>query len=137
VTLAASTFQWVQAVAGAIAAVAALGTLLFLWLTVRGAQALQRQERRAHLLDLAADYAEAGLRSFGSSDFGAQNRVLVAGHRFRAGIESTGKPLPACHALLMIQWFPPPAMGEYEKRWADADRALTAALDELTTWLRD
>jgi len=78
------------------------------------------------------------------ADYGGQihertvaDRVLVAGHRFRAGIESTGKPPPACHALLMIQWFPPPAMGEYEKRWADADRALTAALDELTTWLRD
>jgi hypothetical protein len=38
----------------------------------------------------------------------------------------------------MIQWFPPPGIGhEFDKRVDAADRALTAALDELAAWLRD
>jgi hypothetical protein len=134
---ASSAFEWVQALAGAVAALAALGTLVFAWLTVRGAQALRRDERRVHLLDLAADYGEAGLRSLGSADHEAQTRVRITGHRFRAALEATGKPLPACHALLMVQWFPPPGMGDYDRRVDAADRALTTALDELAEWLRE
>jgi hypothetical protein len=56
VCVAASVFEWAQAVAGMVAALAALGTLVFAWLTVRGAQELRRGESRARLLDLAADY---------------------------------------------------------------------------------
>jgi hypothetical protein len=37
----------------------------------------------------------------------------------------------------MTPWFPPPAIGEYDKRVDAADRALTAALDELAAWRRD
>jgi hypothetical protein len=63
----------------------------------------------------------------------------VPGHpRGLHGVDAAaGDPLPACRALLMVMWFPPPAMGEYETRVDTADRALTAALDELAAWRRD
>ena len=48
--------------AGMVAAFAALGTLVFLYFTVRGARELQRAQLRAHLLDLAADLDEAEMR---------------------------------------------------------------------------
>jgi hypothetical protein len=135
--VAVSAFQWVQALAGVVAALAALGTLVFAWLTVRGAQALQRQERRAHLLDLAADVGEAGIGALANSDIASYNRMRIARHRFRAAINATGEQLPASNALLKIEWWPPPAMGDYEHREAAANQALTATLDELAAWLRD
>jgi hypothetical protein len=67
VTVAASTFEWVQVVGGTVAALAALGTVVAAALTVRAARAVRRDERRTQLLNLAADYAEAGLRSLGAS----------------------------------------------------------------------
>jgi len=134
--IAASAFQWVQALAGAIAALAALGALLFAWLTVRGAQALRRDERRAHLLDLAADLVEAGLRAL--QDSRNHNDALIARQRFRGQIDATAKPLPACRALLEMEWFPPMSMGaDAERRTAAAHSALAAALEELSAWLRD
>jgi hypothetical protein len=101
---AASVFEWVQAVAGAVAALAALGTLVFLWLTVREATALRRAETRAHLLELAADYAETGIRVF--TDSAAWSDARIARDRFRAAVDSTGEPLPACRALLEVEWRP-------------------------------
>jgi hypothetical protein len=131
--VAASAFEWVQALAGAIAALAALGALVFAWLTVRGAADFQRTQSRTHLLDLATDYAEAG-RAAMRGEYGA---ARIPGERFRAAINSTGKALPACHRLLEVDWTQP-AMGPAgdEKR-AAADRALEQALDELAAWLRD
>jgi hypothetical protein len=131
---AASTFEWVQAFAATVAALAALGTLVFLWLTVRGAQTLRRAEDRAHLLDLATDYVAAGERVW--RDMAAARDARLAGHRFRAAIDATGEPLPACRALLAIEW-EPLSMGDAEQRQEEADKALTAALDEIVTWLRD
>jgi hypothetical protein len=86
---------------------------------------------------LRSPNAEAGFRSLGSADAEAQARVRIAGHRFRAAIGSAGEALPASRALLMVQWFPPPAFGDYERRVDTADKALTAALDELAAWRRD
>jgi hypothetical protein len=131
--LAASAFEWVQAIAGAVAALAALGTLFFLYLTVRGAQALRKAENRAHLLDLAADYAEAGRESM-RGEYGA---ARIATERFRAALDSTGKPLPASRRLLEVEWGQPSMGAEAEQRYAAADRALEEALDELSAWLRD
>ena len=72
----ASLFGWVQVTAGVVAALAALGTLVFAWLTVRGAQARKRDEQWAHLLDLAADYAELGSQAW-SVDVRDLSRVLT------------------------------------------------------------
>jgi hypothetical protein len=140
VELAASAFEWVQAVGGVVAALAALGTLVFLWLTVRGANALARAERRAHLLDLAADYAAAGIAVFTASvrkDTEAWSRARITGERFRAALDSTSEALPACRRLLDVEWRPV-AMGvDAERKFAEAEEALGAALDELSAWLRD
>lgn len=135
----ASLFGWVQVTAGVVAALAALGTLVFAWLTVQGAQALKRDEQGAHLLDLAADYAELGSQAW-SVDVRDLSRVLtrvrVAGHRFRVALDATGESLPACRALLTTIW-EPLSMGDAERRQQEADDALASALDELTAWLRD
>jgi hypothetical protein len=126
-----------SALAGVVTALPALGALVFAWLTVRDARALRREGRRAHLLDLAADVGEAGRRAFGESDRRAFDAAQIARLRFRAAIDSTGKELPACRALLAIEWWPPTTFGGHERRTEEADRALTAALDELAAWLRD
>ena len=105
---AASAFEWVQAVAGMVAALAALGTLVFLYFTVRGARELQRAQLRAHLLDLAADLDEAEMRAMtsGIDERGAWRDARTARHRFRAAIDSTGEELPACRALLALERLP-------------------------------
>jgi hypothetical protein len=99
------------ALAGLVAALAALGTLVFAWLTVRGAQALRRDDRRARLLDLAADLAEAGRAALTTSEIATLNRVEIARHRLRAAINASGEPLPASIALLDVQWWPPGSDG--------------------------
>jgi hypothetical protein len=134
--VAASVFEWVQVVAGLVAALAALGTLVFLWLTVRGTNALQRAERRAHLLDLAADYGEAGVLVLLGKER-SRTIVRIAGERFRAALDSTGAHLPGCRAMLAIEW-QPVAMGPAgEAKIEEAHGALAQALDELSAWLRD
>jgi len=129
--IAASTFEWAQVVAGAVAALAALGTLAFAWLTVRGAQALRADEQRAHLLDLAADFGEAGMRLMGSvSDPDAWRDARSTRHRFRAALDATEEPLPASRVLLEMDWSPA-SMGDAQRRHEEADKVLAAALDEL------
>ena len=130
--IAVSAFEWVQAVAGTVAALAALGALVFAWLTVRGAQALRDDERRSHLLDLAVDLIEAVMRAWSESK--AWRDAWIARHRFRAALDGTGQRLPACRALLEID-SSPASMGDYDRRRAEADEALTAALDELSASL--
>ena len=117
-----------------VAALAALGTLVFLWLTVRGAQTLRRGEDRAHLLDLAADVVAAGMRVSIEPRASNENEARLAGHRFRAAIDATGRSLPACRALLAIKWEPLTIGDQLQE---EADKALTAALDEIVTWLGD
>ncbi len=110
------------------------GALVFAYLTVRGAQAFRRHESRTHLLDLAADVTEVGLRAL--TDSAEYHRARIARYRFRAAIDATGELLPACRALAEIEWFPPMAMGD-SHRIDEVDAALEAALDELAAWLRD
>jgi len=117
----------VQAIAGAVAALAALVTLIFAWLTVRGAQAL----------DLAADLDEAerkAMTSHAPEERGAWRDARTARLRFRAAIDATGEQLPACRARLDLDRSP---LTMAEHRIDEADQALAAALDELSARLGD
>jgi hypothetical protein len=79
---------------------------------------------------------EAGMRAL--MDAGEHYRAQIARHRFRAAVDATGEPLPACRALAELEWFPPVSIGrDAEVRLGGAQAALGAALDELAARLRD
>ena len=124
--------------ASMISALAALGALVFLWLTVRGAQALGRAQRRGQLLELAADLDEAGMKAMTATvqDRGAWRDARTARHRFRGAVDATGERLPECRALLEIDWSPA-SIGDAERRIAEADLAIMEAQDELAARLPD
>lgn len=127
-SLAGPWTEWVQAVAGAISAAAALLALAFAWATVRETRALRREDRLARLPELAAELGDVGLRVAQGAAFEKLTALPVARQRLRAALASSGESLPACEALLTVDW---PTGISLE----DAETMIAAALDELGAML--
>jgi len=119
-----SWFEWLQVVVGVVSTGAALAALAFAWATVRETRALRREDRLARLPELAAELGDIGLRVAQGAAFEKLTALPVARQRLRAALASSGESLPACEALLTVDW---PTGISLE----DAEKVIAAALDEL------
>lgn len=91
--------DWLQLVAALVSALAAVGAIIFAWLTVKQAKDLRREDRRARLGELVGDYSADLLRAVhGKMESNATLPVSRA--RLAAAVASAKEPLRACEALL-------------------------------------
>ena len=85
-----------------VSAGAALGALVFAWLTVRETRALRREDRRARLGEFVGDFATILLRVISGAAQERQTTLPIARARLAAAVASAGEPLPACEALVRL-----------------------------------
>lgn len=93
-------------VAGLISALAALGALIFAYLTVRQAAQARREENAARRLqnlqrvsELAGEAGDAMLRGLQGSHIHMNIIFPIAQARLRAALEAVPDKLPACRSL--------------------------------------
>src|SRR4051812_7330956 len=94
--------DWVLLIGTVISAAAAVGAVVFAWLTVRQARDLRRDDRRARLGELVGDFAALVLQIMQGAYHERGIRLPVARARLAAAVASAGERLPACEALLRI-----------------------------------
>lgn len=95
--------DWVQLVGTIVSASAAVGAIVFAWLTVRQARELRREDRRARVGELVGDYAAVFLQVIQGAAHDRQTRLPVAKARLAAAVAAAGEPLPACDNLLKLE----------------------------------
>lgn len=112
--------DWVQLVAAVVAAFAAVGAIVFAWLTVRESSKLRQEDRYARLAEIIGDYGAILARA--EVDDEASDRLLPTLERLRAHVTAANEPLPACQALLHVNADDP---------WQAKADATEAALAEI------
>lgn len=116
--------EYVAGVSGAVAALAALGALVFAYLTVREARASRRdfvlETQRERLEEMAGIVKHIGEISYMGGSLG------LARLRLAAAINAAGLDLPACRKLVLEL-----------TNAGEAIEPATAALSEIANALRD
>ena len=109
-------------VATVVSSGAALGALVFAWLTVRETRALRREDRLARLPELVAELGEFALNAGQPTP-----RYVIRRARVAAMLAPLDEPLESCRVIASGQMFERPA-----DLTQDQIGSLTlAALDEL------
>lgn len=111
-----------QLVATLVSAVAAVGALVFAWLTVRQTRDLRREDRHARIGELAGDFGGILLRVLNGATHELRGALPVARARLAAAVASSDEPLPACRALVRLDGSAAPDEVELQ---------LAMAVDEL------
>jgi hypothetical protein len=114
--------DWVQLVGTIVSAGAAVGAIVFAWLTVREARELRREDRRARLGELVGDFSASLLRVLRGAAHERVAELPVARARLAAAVASVEEPLPACDRLVRL---------DTEASYEEVQLQTAFAVDEL------